>query len=114
MAAFEEKQAELAELGVSVYAAAVDSEEKTREVADAGITFPLGHGVDRALADRIGAWWDERRGFIQPSEFVIRQDGTVLHSTYSASPIGRTDPGDVVSLLGFLEARRKKAREAAE
>ena len=110
MAAFEEKKQELAELGVSVFAASVDSEEKTREVADSGVGFPLGYGVTRELADRIGAWWDERRGFIQPSEFVIDQKGMVLHSTYSASPIGRTDPGDVVSLLGFLAARRKSTQ----
>ncbi len=111
MAAFEEKRKELATLGVSVYAAAVDPEEKSREIADSGISFPLGHGVTRELADRLGSWWDERRDFIQPSEFVIDRSGRILSSTYSSSPIGRTDPGDVLSLLGFLEARKNEARK---
>ncbi len=112
--AFEEKQAELRELGVSLFAAAVDPEEKVQEIVDGGISFPMGFGVDRATGDALGAWWDERGDFIQPSEFVIRQDGIVLHSTYSASPIGRTDPGDVFSLLSFLEARRKRKAAKSE
>ncbi len=108
MSSFEEKKRELADLGVSVYAAAVDPEEKCKEVADSGISFPIGFGVSREIGDELGAWWDERRDFIQPSEFVISRDGKVLCSTYSSSPIGRLDPGDVISLLGFIEARRKQ------
>lgn len=114
MAAFEEKKSELAAKGISVFAASVDSPEKTKEVSDSGPSFPIGHSVQRELGDRIGAWWDTRRDFIQPSEFVIDREGRVLHSLYSASPIGRTDPGDVLSLIGFFEARRKaKAAKAA-
>ncbi len=108
MSSFEEKKAELAELGVSVYAAAVDPEEKSKEVADSGISFPLGYGVTREIGERLGSWWDEGRDFIQPSEFVISQGGRILSSTYSSSPIGRTDPGDVISLLRFMAARRKQ------
>lgn len=111
MAAFEEKRAELEALGISVFAASVDSAEKTQEVKASGLGFPLGHSVTRAQGDAIGAWWEERRDFIQPSEFVIDRKGNVLHSTYSASPIGRTDPGDVLSLIGFLEARKKAKAE---
>ena len=110
MAAFEAERDALTELGVSVYAATVDSEEKVKEVADSGIHFPLGYGVTREEGDRFGAWWDERRDFIQPSEFLIERDGKVLHSTYSASPIGRTDPGDLSSMLKFVIARREKAK----
>lgn len=96
-------------MGVSVFAATVDSEEKVQEIVDGGISFPMGFGVTREDGDRLGSWWDERRNFIQPSEFVIDKRGVVLHSTYSASPIGRTDPGDVLSILKFLEARKKAA-----
>ena len=108
MSSFEEKRTQLTELGVSIYAASVDPEEKCKEVADSGISFPLGFGVTREIGDELGAWWDERRDFIQPSEFVFSRDGRILSSTYSSSPIGRVDPGDVVSMLGFLEARRKQ------
>ena len=111
MAAFEEKKDELAARGVSVFAAAVDSEEKTKEVADSGLSFPIGHGVTRETGDALGAWWDERRDFIQPSEFLIDQWGRVLHATYSTGPIGRVDPADLLSMLQFLEARKKKKQQ---
>ena len=110
MAAFEEKKEKLAELGVSVYAAAVDREEKTAEVAESGITFPLGWGVTREIGDRLGSWWDERRDYIQPTEFVFRRDGRILQSSYSSGPLARTHPDDVVSMLGFLIARAEKKK----
>jgi len=64
--------------------------------------------VDRDLGNAIGAFWDERRDFIQPSEFVINQKGRVLSSTYSSSPIGRVDPEEALVLVNFLVQSRKK------
>ena len=106
MAGYQKKLPELREAGVSVFAAAVDSPEKTREVQD-GLDFPVAHGVVRADADAIGAWWDERRGFIQPSEFILDGRGRVLSATYSSGPIGRLGAADTLSLVKILKARRK-------
>ena len=107
-------------MGVSVYAATVDSEEQSAEVAASGISFPLGFGVDRELGEKLGSWWDERRDHIQPSEFLFRRDGRVIQSSYSSGPLARTRPDDVVALVKFLEkmlarkaaARAEKAEEA--
>ncbi len=108
MAAFEEKKQALADLGVKVFAASVDSEERTAEVAQSGISFPLGHGVTRDQANTLGSWWEEKRSFIQPSEFIFRRDGQILQSSYSSGPLARTLPDDVIGLLGFIIARQKK------
>ncbi len=108
MAAFEEKKNELADLGVKVFAASVDSEEKTTEVMQSGISFPLAHGITREDANALGSWWDEKRNFIQPSEFVFRRNGQIVQSSYSSGPLARTLPEDVVALLGFLIARENK------
>lgn len=86
-------------------AASVDSQEKTAEVA-AALPFPVCFGVTRAQGDSIGAWWEERRNHIQPSEFLINGKGRVLSSTYSSSPLGRMDPVETLSLLKFLRARQ--------
>ena len=91
---------------MSIVAASVDSEEKTAEVA-ADLGFPVAHGVTRAIGDRIGAWWEERRDHIQPSEFVLTGRGRVLSSTYSSSPIGRVDPEETLTLLRILSSRPK-------
>ena len=87
-------------------AASVDAQEKVLEVAEP-LGFPVAHGVSRSDAEKIGAWWDERRDFIQPSEFVLSSQGGVLMSTYSNSPLGRMDPGEALRLVKALNARQK-------
>jgi alkyl hydroperoxide reductase subunit AhpC len=72
------------------------------------LSYPLGYGVTRDMAERIGAWWEERRGIIQPSEFVVDAEGKVRASTYSSGPIGRIDPGDVIRLVQFYDKQAKK------
>ena len=104
MAGFEEQREVLAELGVSIVAGCVDSEEKTAEVA-AELGFPVAWGMTREQGELVGAWWDEGREFIQPSEFFMTGSGKVLASTYSSSPIGRMDPEDAVTLARFIIQR---------
>lgn len=70
--------------------------------------FPVAHSVSRAQGDSIGAWWEERRDHIQPSEFVLNGKGRVMFSTYSNSPVGRMDPAETLTLLTFLKNMAKK------
>ncbi len=102
MAGYEQHKAELANLGVSVFAASVDTGENAQKVAN-DVSFPIGEGVDRALADTLGAWWEDRRGIVQPTQFVVRGDGSIVQATYSDGPLGRIDAQDVVKLVGFLK-----------
>jgi peroxiredoxin len=102
LAGFEKARPELDALGVKIVAASVDPLDKAKEVA-AGVSFPVAYGATRATADLIGAWWEERRSIIQPSEFLVAADGKVRASTYSSGPIGRIDPGDVVKLVNFYD-----------
>jgi peroxiredoxin len=102
LAGFEKLKPELDALGVKIVAASVDSLDKAQEVA-AGLSFPVAYGVTRATANLLGAWWEERRSIIQPSEFLVAADGTVRASTYSSGPIGRIDPGDVVKVVNFYD-----------
>ncbi|MFT7219979.1 MAG: hypothetical protein ACI8Z1_001596 [Candidatus Azotimanducaceae bacterium] len=74
----------------------------------APLDIPVAYGMTREDGDAIGAWWDERRDHIQPSEFVLSQSGKVLMSTYSNSPVGRMDPAEMLTLVRFLNSQRKK------
>jgi peroxiredoxin len=109
LAGFEKIKPELDALGVKVVAASVDPIDKAKEVA-AELSFPVGYGVTRAMADQLGSWWEERRSIIQPSEFLVAADGKVRASTYSSGPIGRVEPSDVVKLVNFYDkqAAQKK------
>ena len=92
---------------MSIIAGSVDSEEETAEVA-AELNFPVAWGMTRELGDKIGAWWDEDRDFIQPSEFLMTSSGKVLASTYSSSPVGRMDPKDSLIVADFIIKRLQK------
>jgi peroxiredoxin len=104
---FEKLKQALDALDVRVVAASVDAEDKAREVA-ADVSFTVGYGVTRDIADRIGAWWEDRRGIVQPAEFVLGGDGKVLASSYSDGPIGRMDAADVVKMIQFRERQLAK------
>ena len=107
MVGFEKLKAELEGVGANVFAASVDPIEKAGEVA-AEVSFPVGYGVTRDVADKLGSWWEERRSIIQPSEFVIDGGGKILASSYSDGPIGRIDAADVIKLINFREAQLRK------
>lgn len=92
-------------MGAKVVAASVDDEEKAAEIAE-GKGFPFGYGVSRADADLLGSWWEERRGIIQPSEFVLNPEGKVMASSYSDGPIGRIDAADVLKVINFYESKK--------
>ena len=96
---------ELESVDANVVAASVDNFDKAKEVADE-VSFPVAHSVTREIADSLGSWWEERRGIIQPSEFIVGEDGKIVTSSYSSGPIGRFDATDVVKLITFYESRK--------
>ena len=88
-------------------AASVDPIDKAKEVADE-VSFPVGYGVTRDVADKLGSWWEERRQIIQPTEFILGADNKVVASSYADGPLGRIQAEDVVSLIKIYEARAKQ------
>jgi peroxiredoxin len=107
LAGFEERKQEFADLGVSIVAASIDPIEKAKEVADE-LSFPIGYEVPRSVADALGSWWEDRRGLIQPSEFIVRPDNSVICSSYSDGPIGRFDAQSVLGVVKFNDAQAAK------
>ncbi|MBL8376520.1 MAG: hypothetical protein JNM79_01470 [Burkholderiales bacterium] len=105
MAGFAKIKPELDALGVGLFTASIDGPDKAGEVA-AKLNFPVGHSVTRAHADLIGAWWEDRRSIIQPSEFILGPDNKVVGSSYSDGPLGRIDAADVVRLVTFYNSRK--------
>ena len=65
------------------------------------VSFPIGYEVPRLVADALGSWWEDRRGLIQPSEFIVGESGSVMCSSYSDGPIGRFDAEAVLGVVRF-------------
>ncbi len=105
MVGFDKELQALESIGAKVVAASIDDIDKAREVADE-VSFPVAHGVTREMADALGSWWEDRRGIIQPSEFIVGEDGTIVTSSYSSGPIGRFDAADVAKIITFYESRK--------
>ena len=111
MAEWEAQKDLLAELDCSVYAISVATLEEAQSVVDTGITFPIGYGCTKTDADTIGAWWGNHLphgGHIQPTEFILRQEGLVLGSMYASGSVGRMGADHTVKSLTNREKRRKK------
>jgi peroxiredoxin len=107
LAGFEKQRKELEAVGAKVVVASVDPLDKAKEVA-AEVSWPVAYGVTRDTAGKLGAWWEERRGIVQPAEFIVGRDGKVIASSYSSGPLGRIDAADVVKLINFYEAQARK------
>ena len=105
MAGYEEQREEFAALGVQIIAASVDIGENAQKIADT-ISFPHAGGVTREMADQIGAWWEDRRSIIQPSEFILDPDGNIRTSTYSSGPIGRIAAESALAVIKFYESQK--------
>ena len=109
MADYQAHLGELKAASIDVVGLSVEPLEKARETAaQLKIEFPLAWGLKLPdAADRVGAWRDDKRPMIQPSEFVLGRDGKILSATYSTGPIGRVRAEDVLSLVHFIEANKK-------
>jgi hypothetical protein len=70
------------------------------------VSFPIGHGITRDIANTLAAWWEDRRNIIQPSEFIVGVDNKIIVSSYSDGPLGRIEGADVVKLIRFYESRK--------
>lgn len=105
MAGFEEKKDKVAELGIKVFAASVDPDDKAQEVQESVPSVTVLNGVTEEIAETLGSWWEGNRNFIQPSEFIINREGRILNSTYSSGPVGRLTADDALRIIGFMKSR---------
>jgi peroxiredoxin len=89
--------------GVTVAAASVDSLEDARKCRETnGVTYPLGYGLNvREVAAATGAFFEEKRGILHATSFVVAPDRTVANASYSTGPIGRLVAKDCIGLIDF-------------
>lgn len=105
MAAFERARDKFREEGIAVVAASTDPREKAAEtVAEHSLTFPVGYGLPlKETAGLLGAFYEEKRGILQATGFVVRPESRIAVAQYSSGPIGRLVWQDVLALVQFLK-----------
>lgn len=107
MADFEKAIGELKQGNVGVVALSVDPiAEALKTKERQSITFPLAYGVNGPeFAAQTGAFFDERKGFLHATGFLLQPDGRLAAALYSTGAVGRYTATDLIALLDYL---RKK------
>ena len=95
--------------GILRKAASTDPLEKAKEtVSEHSLTLPVGYGLPvKETAAALGAFYEERRGFLQATGFVIKPDKTIAVAQYSSGPIGRLVWQDILGLVQFYKKQAK-------
>ncbi|MBI4537053.1 MAG: redoxin domain-containing protein [candidate division NC10 bacterium] len=108
LAAFEHARDRFRDEGIIVVAASTDPRERAAETVEKhGLTLPVGYGLPVIeTARKLGAFYEERRGILQATGFVIRPDQRIAVAQYSSGPIGRLVWQDV---LGLVQYTKKQA-----
>jgi alkyl hydroperoxide reductase subunit AhpC len=108
LAAFDRAQDKLQAEGIHVIAASTDPQDKAAEsVAELGLGMPVGYGLPlKETAAALGAFYEEKRGVLQATGFVVRPDRTIAVAQYSSGPIGRLVWQDA---LGLVQHYKKQA-----
>jgi len=55
----------------------------------------------RDFAGKIGAFFDEGKGYIHATGFILRPDGKIENVVYSTGPIGRLTAADTLTLIDY-------------
>jgi len=105
---FSENFSELQKLNTQVIAASTDTLDNSTAIA-ADLPFPVAYEASKDHGDQMGSRWEERRGLIQPSDFILNHEGKVLSATYSSGAVGRLEGGDAVKFITFQEKLRLEA-----
>ena len=72
-----------------------------------GATFPIGYGLKVPEdADKVGAYWEERRAIIHATSFTIDAKKQVLQACFATGPIGRIAAVDALSSIRGTKKRK--------
>ena len=86
----------------------MDPLDKAKETVEQHkLTFPVVYGLEVPRdADKIGAYWEERRKIVHATDFILDSDRKVADACYSVGPIGRITAEDALSHIQFFKKRK--------
>ena len=95
---------------VDVIALSVHPLAKAKEMAErVKATFPIGYGLEVPRdADKVGAYWEDRRKIIHATNFIIDADKRVTQACLATGPIGRIVAED--ALRSIQGTKKRKAQ----
>ena len=110
MADFQAHREQFEQENVDIIALSVDPLDKARQMVErVSATFPIGYGLKVPEdADKVGAYWEERRKIIHATNFIIDSAKKVTQACFATGPIGRIVAAD--ALRSVQGAKKRKLR----
>ena len=72
-----------------------------------GATFPIAYGLKVPEdADKVGAYWEERRGIVHATNFTVGPERNILQACFATGPIGRFTAADALSSIRGTKKRK--------
>ena len=104
LAEYQEHFSEFTDKNIKLIALSVDAVEDARKFRDKeSLGFDVGYGVDaKEFAASIGGFFDDAKGFLHASAFVLDAEGKIALSVYSSGSVGRLVPKDALALVGYV------------
>ncbi len=95
---------------MDVIALSADPPEKAKETVEQHkLSFPVAYGLQIPQdAEKVGAFWEERRKIIHATDFILDSDKKVVDASYSVGPIGRIVAADALSHIQFFKKRKQQ------
>ena len=95
---------------VEVLALSVDPLDKAKAMVEqVRATFPIAYGLEVPRdADKVGAYWEERRKIIHATNFIIDPERRVTQACFATGPIGRIVAED--ALRSIQGTKKRKAQ----
>ena len=111
LADFAAAKTELDGLGVKVVAFSIDDDATGKAMVEKHrLPFPLGHSADAdQVASALGAFTHPQPHYLQPTNFILAPDGTVLNALYSTNAMGRLTAAEVKMLVTYIKSQQAKA-----
>ena len=107
LADFQARISEFEKRKIKVIGASVDSLEDAKKIVEQHkISFPISYGLNAEhFASVTGAYYDEKKGFIHATGFVIKPNNRIGVAIYSTGAIGRLTATDLLVMLDFMKTR---------
>jgi len=108
LADFQAHREQFEQENVDIIALSVDPLDKAREMVErVSATFPIAYGLKVPEdADKVGAYWEERRKIIHATNFIIDSAKKVTQACFATGPIGRIVAAD--ALRSVQGAKKRK------
>ena len=111
LSAYAAARSALDDLGVKIVALSVDEAGVSAKlVAENHLPFPVGYGLNAGeISAAIGAFTNPNPLYLQPSNFILSPEGTILSALYSTHAVGRLSASDVQRFISHLKSKQKAA-----